>query len=657
MIPEEGRLRVVIEAVTPDVECGRFPAKKIIGEKVTVEADIFADGHDTLAADLLYRKEGESVWAEVPMDFLVNDRWRGTFTVGSLGKYYYTLRASIDHFETWRQDMGKRIEARQETPVDFLIGANLVDDAREKADPPHREMLREWAGVLRSEQVSSNLKGQLALSDEVGKVMRRYVDRRFAVTYGKEMPVVVDRERAGFSTWYEAFPRSCAAEPGKHGTFRDCIARLDYIAGMGFDVLYFPPIHPIGRSYRKGRNNSVISRPEDPGSPWAIGAEEGGHKAIHPQLGTFDDLHELINELHQRGMELALDIALNSSPEHHYVREHPEWFLWRPDGTIQYAENPPKKYQDVYPLNFDSESWRELWEEVKSIFLFWIGHGIRIFRVDNPHTKPFIFWEWLINDIKKDYPDVIILSEAFTRPKVMYRLAKLGFTQSYTYYTWRNVKWELTQYFTELTQPPVSDFFRPNLWPNTPDILPFYLQAGGRPAFIVRLIMAATFSSNYGIYGPAFELGVNTPREPGVEEYLGSEKYELKSWPIYREDSLSGLIGRVNRIRKENPALQSNRNLRFYRIDNDQIICYSKQTDDLSNIIVVVVNLDSRYTQSGWVELRLDLLGLDAPRPYEMHDLLTGARYQWQGAWNYVELSPQRIPTHIFRVTQKSRTM
>ncbi len=647
----EGRKRVIIEGVKPEIDCGRFPIKRVIGEKVIVEADIFADGHNALSALLLYRKENASSWVEIPMDFLVNDRWRGSFTVTELGYYLYTIMAWVDRFKTWRADMDKRIKTGQEDlSVNLLMGAQLMEETSQRASKSDSRIIRRWADTLKSTQIEQKEKIELAMSEAVANLMARYPDRKFAVIYPKELKVWVDREKARFSTWYEMFPRSSALEPGRHGTFRDCEARLSYIAEMGFDVLYFPPIHPIGHTNRKGKNNVITSDPNEPGTPWAIGAEEGGHKAIHPQLGTLGDFRQLITRAGEYGIEIALDIAFQCSPDHPYMKEYPEWFLWRPDGTVQYAENPPKKYQDTYPLNFENEHWRELWEELKSVILFWIEQGVLTFRVDNPHTKPFCFWEWLIKDIKKAYPDVIFLSEAFTRPKVMYQLAKLGFTQSYTYFAWRNTKWELTQYLTELTQTDVREYFRPNFWPNTPDILTEYLQSGGRPAFMARLVLAATLSPSYGIYGPAFELGINVPREQGSEEYLNSEKYEIKHWDIDRADSLKDFIARVNRIRRENPALQTNSNLMFHRLDNEELICYSKHTEDLSNIILVVVNLHHRYTHSGWVELPLEALGLDGRQPYQMHDLLHDARYIWQGSRNYVELNPNICPAHVFRV-------
>lgn len=656
METDGGRIRVVIEGVDPEIDGGRFPVKRIVGDEVVVEADIFADGHDSLSAVLLYRKESDREWTEVPMQFLVNDRWRASFHVAAMESYRYTIMGWVDPFKTWYSDFKKRIDAGQDVSVDLLIGADLVADASKRALKRDAEKLRKWAEAMRSTRTSIKKRSALVLSTQVPELMAKYPDRRFPARYGKELAVTVDREKARFSAWYEMFPRSCAAEPLRHGTFRDCEARLPYIAEMGFDVLYFPPIHPIGRTLRKGRNNVISADPDDPGTPWAIGAAEGGHKAIHPRLGTLEDFRRLLDAAREYGIEIALDIAIQCSPDHPYVKEHPEWFVTRPDGKIQYAENPPKKYQDIYPLNFESPQWRELWEELKSVFLFWIAQGVRIFRVDNPHTKPFRFWEWLIAEVKTQYPDTIFLAEAFTRPKVMYQLAKLDFTQSYTYFAWRNTKEELTQYLTELTQSEVREFYRPNFWPNTPDILTEYLQSGGRPAFMARLVLAATLAANYGIYGPAFELCANVPREPGSEEYLDSEKYEIKHWDIERADSLKGFIARVNRIRRDNPAMQSNRNLWFHAVDNEELICYSKHTNDLSNIVVVVVNLNPHYTRSGWVHLPVEPWDLDSERRYQVHDLLSGARYLWHGADNYVELDPSICPAHIFRIHRQVHT-
>jgi starch synthase (maltosyl-transferring) len=652
---DEGRRRVVIEAVEPEIDCGRFPIKRTVGEKVVVEADVFADGHDSIRCLLLYRKEADRLWTEIPMEPLVNDRWRAEFSVSEIGSYRYTVQGWVDRFLSWNRDLSKKIQAAQDTEIDFVTGARLLEDAAKRAPETDAERLHSWASSLSSKEEDLEAKRRLVLDEELNQVAAHYPDKVFAATYGKELTVVVDPKRARFSSWYEIFPRSWG-EAGQHGSFADVERRLGEILEMGFDVLYFPPIHPIGRSFRKGRNNSPASNPDDVGSPWGIGSDEGGHKSIHRQLGTLEDFRRLVQKARSYGIEIALDIAYQCSPDHPYVKEHPEWFRHRPDGTIQYAENPPKKYQDIYPIDFETSAWRELWEELRSVFLFWREQGVRIFRVDNPHTKALQFWGWVIEQVKSVDPEIIFLAEAFTRPKVMYWLAKVGFTQSYTYFAWRNTKWELTQYFTELTQSEVREFFRPSLWPNTPDILTEYLQLGGRPAFMARLILAATLGANYGIYGAAFELCQNQPRERGSEEYLNSEKYEIKNWDVGRHDSLRGLVSLVNRIRRDNPALHSDWNLHFHRIDNDQLICYSKVTEDKSNVILAVVNLDPHYTQSGWVDLDLNELGVEGDRPYQVHDLLTGARYLWQGSHNYVLLNPQILPAHVFLVRRRIRT-
>ena len=651
MLNEEGRRRVVIEGVEPEIDCGRFPIKRVVGEAVVVEADAFTDGHDAITCRMLWRSEDQETWSETAMEPLGNDRWRAELTVRSQGRWLYTVVAWVDHFKTWRRDLKKRVDAGQDVSVDLLVGANLVHEASERASGADARVLTGLAADL--ETGSDEARLRLALDEELAALMDRHADQRFATRYGKELAVVVDRERARFSAWYEMFPRS-AGTGGRHGTFRDCEARLPYVAGMGFDVLYLPPIHPIGQAFRKGKNNALEAQPGDVGSPWAIGGAEGGHKAIHPELGTLEDFRRLVAKAKEHGLEIALDIAYQVSPDHPYVKEHPEWFRKRPDGTIQYAENPPKKYQDIYPFDFESEDWRSLWEELESVMHFWAGEGVKIFRVDNPHTKAFPFWEWAIPEIKREHPDALFLSEAFTRPKVMYRLAKLGFTQSYNYFPWRNLRWELVEYFTELTQTKVREYFRPNLWPNTPDILTEPLQNGGRPAFVQRLMLAATLGASYGIYGPAFELMEHLPRERGSEEYLDSEKYQIREWDLERPDSLSELIALVNRIRRENPALQSDHSLRFHASDNDQMIVYSKSAGD--NVILVAVNLDPHNAQAAWVELDLKALGLAADQPFQVHDLLTGARYLWHGSRNFVRLDPHQVPAHIFRVRSQVRS-
>lgn len=650
---EAGRRRAVIEGVSPEVDAGRFPAKRIAGDIITVEADIFTDGHDALAGILQWRKKGDAAWTTVPMEPLTNDRWRAQFVAPEIGRYQFTVIGWVDSFRTWRRDMKKRIDAAGDTDVDYRIGAELLREAAERAAPADAKWLTESAAEL---EETGEARRSAALNELLESMMHRYPDRRFETRYERTPEIVADPVAARFSSWYEFFPRSAANDGKTHGTFRDCEARLPYVASMGFDVLYLPPIHPIGTTWRKGRNNTLTPDATDVGSPWAIGAADGGHKSVHAQLGTIGDFDHLVQAAKGYGISIALDVAFQASPDHPYAQEHQEWFRKRPDGTIQYAENPPKKYQDIYPFDFESAKWQEMWIELKSVFEFWIGHGVNIFRVDNPHTKAFPFWEWCITELKEQYPATLFLSEAFTRPKVMYRLAKNGFSQSYTYFPWRHSKAELTTYFTELTKPPVSDFFRGNHWPNTPDILTEFLQTTGRPGFALRFLLASTLSANYGIYGPAFELLEGRPMRPGSEEYLDSEKYQLRSWDLDREDSLKDLIALVNRIRKEHPALQYDTTLRFHETDNDELMAWSKRSPDGASLVVVIVNLDTRNAQAGYVNLPLSDLGIDESGPYQAHELLTGARYIWRGSRNFVRLDPASIPAHIFAIRRKLRT-
>jgi starch synthase (maltosyl-transferring) len=647
---DNGKKRVVIENVRPQIEGGRFPVKRAVGEKVTVTADIFSDGHDTVLARILFKGPHDKVWSKSMLTFLENDLWSGEFMVTDLGTYRYTVEGWVDHFRTWQKDLSKKFEAGQNMDVDLQIGLDFIGKVNKRATGEDNRTL---------DAVSEDLRGNdreravlTATGEDLAALMDRYTDLSSASRYQKELAVVVDPGKAVFSAWYERFPRSCATEPGRHGTFKDCEALLPEIARMGFDVLYLPPIHPIGRTKRKGKNNNPLCEEGDVGSPWAIGAEEGGHKDVHPELGTLDGFKHLIEEAKGYGMDIALDIAFQCSPDHPWVKEHPEWFKWRPDGTVQFAENPPKKYEDIIPLDFETDAWEELWKELKSVFLFWIETGVRIFRVDNPHTKSFGFWEWVIHEIKKDYPETIFLSEAFTRPKVMYRLAKIGFTQSYTYFTWRNTKWEFEMYMQELVKTDVREYMRPNFWTNTPDILPEHLQYGGRAAYMIRLVLAATLSSNYGIYGPAFELFVQEALE-GKEEYLHSEKYEIKYWDWDREGNLKDFIARINKIRRGNPALQNTWNVQFHEADNDYLMCYSKTNDDLSNNIIVAVNLDPYHQQGGWVSIPVRELGVDPHQPYLVHDLLSDDKFIWHGEKNYIQLDPAVVPAHIFRVRKK----
>jgi starch synthase (maltosyl-transferring) len=599
-VPDETLRRVIIEGVTPQIDEGRFPVKRTRGEDVVVEADAFADGHDVLAAVVLWRRCGDEAWHETPMAPLGNDRWRAVFTVTDYRDHEFTVEAWVDRAATLRDALEKKLAAGQDVSSDRLEKEALPADG----------------------------------------------GRSLGTRYPRALRVIVERERARFGAWYEMFPRSAGTDPSRSATFREAEARLPYVAAMGFDVLYLPPIHPIGRSFRKGRNNALKAEPGDPGSPWAIGSAEGGHMAIEPGLGSLQDFDHFLRAARARGLEIALDIAFQASPEHPYVEAHPEWFRHRPDGAIKYAENPPKKYQDIYPFDFESPEWRELWTEMVRIFEFWIARGVKIFRVDNPHTKPLPFWEWLLGEIRAAHPDVICLAEAFTRPKIMRYLAKAGFSQSYSYFTWRNTKRELEEYFTELTQSDVVEYMRPNLFANTPDILHEYLQTGGRPAFQARLVLAATLGASYGIYS-GFELCENTPVKAGSEEYLDSEKYQIKPRAFDRADSLAEFIGRVNRIRHAHPALQFDRHLEFQETDNSQLICYTKRAPDGSDPILVVVNLDPFNMQHGHIRLPLATWSLPLDAGITAQDLLSGETYFWRGEWNYVRLDPQVRVAHI----------
>jgi starch synthase (maltosyl-transferring) len=643
------RERIVIENIGPCIDCGRFPIKRVTGQHVVVTADVFADGHEELSVVLRHRVKDRRQWHNTAMHHIGNDRWQASFSVDELGEYLYTVSAWVDDFRTWQKKLVKRVEANQDIAVDLLIGVDLLEHAASRVDENDSVALREFAARIRNAGTQAEA-AAFATDARARELARLCPEHTHATTFAPALRVVVDRERAGFSAWYEMFPRSCSPVLGRHGTFKDCEARLPYVAALGFDVLYLPPIHPIGFTARKGRNNSVASEEGDPGTPWAIGSAAGGHKAVHPELGTLDDFRSLVAKAREHGMEVALDIAFQCSPDHPYVREHPGWFRWRPDGTVQYAENPPKKYQDIYPLEFDSDGSNALWDELHSIVQHWIDQGVRIFRVDNPHTKPFAFWEWLITSLRQEYPDLVFLAEAFTRPKVMARLAKLGFTQSYTYFTWRRSKWELIEYITELTKTELSEYFRPNFWPNTPDILMDYLQEGGRPAFEARFVLAATLSSNYGIYGPAFELCINVPREPGSEEYLNSEKYELKKWDLDAPESINALITRVNGIRRESHALQQTNHVRVEHVDDDALIAYSKWDAETAEWLLVVVSLDAKRARSGWLTVDLGHVGREETATYEVTDLLTGARFNWTGTRNFVSLGPSSQMSHVFRV-------
>jgi starch synthase (maltosyl-transferring) len=642
--------RICIENVHPELDCGRHALKREAGDVLTVQANIFHDGHEAITAELQYRYHGDQNWTAQAMQ-CVNpgkDLWVGEFLLTKVGECLYTIEAWTDAFETWRHDLHKRIEAGQEVKSELLEGAELVRQVAMQATQVKADHLALLDAAERLRRLDQEAK-EVAFSEVLARLASRHGLRVHRTRYSEELVVVVDRAAARFAAWYEMFPRSQATGQARSGTFRDCIKRLPDIQRMGFDVLYLPPIHPIGKTHRKGKNNALVASPDEPGSPWGIGSEHGGHKAVEPGLGTLADFDALVQAAKEHGIEIALDFAIQCSPDHPYVREHPEWFYHRPDGSIKFAENPPKKYQDIFPLNFDCEAWPGLWEEMQSVVLFWIGHGVKTFRVDNPHTKPVPFWEWLIREVKQRHPDVIFLAEAFTRPAMMKQLAKIGFTQSYTYFTWRNTKAELTEYLTELTQTAMAEYFRGNLFANTPDILHAYLQHGGRPAFKVRYLLAATLSPLCGLYS-GFELCENIPLHEGSEEYLDSEKYEVRQRDWDAPGNIKGFISSVNRARRENPALQRYRNLRFHPTDSDQILCYSKATADHANAVIVVVNLDPHRTHHGFVHLRLGELGLGPGQAFQVQDVLTGSVWNWHGDRNFVHLDPYQEPGHLLIV-------
>jgi starch synthase (maltosyl-transferring) len=639
-----GKQRVIIENVQPLVDGGLYPAKRTVGESVNVSASIFGDGHDHVKAQLLYMKKGTSKWNVAELTPTYNDEWNGSFKVEEKGIYVFTIRAWIDHFDTWYDGFKKKANAKIDVSVELQEGAIFLNRVAGKKN----KILLDLARTLESkENYASAI--ELVLTQRFADIVHQYPLMENETTFEQEIEVIVEHKKANFSAWYEFFPRSASLEEGRHGTFQDCIRLLPRVSAMGFDVLYFPPIHPIGKINRKGKNNNVRAEKGDHGSPWAIGSDEGGHKSILPALGTLDDFKKLIKEAKKSGIDIAMDIAFQCAPDHPYVKEHPEWFKQRPDGSIQYAENPPKKYQDIYPFNFETDNWKELWEELKSVFFFWIEQGVTIFRIDNPHTKPFLFWKWVIAEVQKEHPDIIFLSEAFTRPKIMAELAKVGFTQSYTYFTWRTSKQELMEYVNDLVYGPSRNYFRPNFWPNTPDILPYHLQNQGENSFIIRYALAATLSSNYGVYGPSYEFYENTPME-GKEEYYYSEKYEVRHYDWKRTNRMTDIMTLLNKIRKQNEALHSTWNIQFCPIENNQIIAYLKATEDLSNIILVVVNLDPHSNQSGYVQLPNAKLGLGDKINVKLHDLITDEHFTWTQEWNYVDLNPHKMPFHLFKL-------
>jgi starch synthase (maltosyl-transferring) len=642
----DARHKIVIEAVEPQLDCGRYAVKREVGDVLEVSADIFKEGHDAIAAAVRYRAEDEAEWLECRMRFVDNDRWAGTFPLTRNLRYLYTVVAWTDGFGTWASDLRKKHDAGQDIATELVEGVQMVAAAVERADGADRARL---AALLAELQDAPTLAERVAaaLAPELLHLMERYPDRWDLTEFEHVLPVQVDRVAARFAAWYELFPRSASDDPARHGTFRDVVAKLPYVRDMGFDVLYFPPIHPIGLAHRKGKNNTLGAGTDQPGSPYAIGGAEGGHRDVHPELGTLEDFRALVEAARREGLEIALDFAIQVSPDHPYAAAHPGWFHVRPDGTIKYAENPPKKYQDIYPLNFYGADWEAQWREWRDVILFWVEQGVKAFRVDNPHTKPVQFWEWMIREVQRDHPEVIFLSEAFTRPKMMRALAKAGFTQSYTYFTWRNFKGEIQEYFTELTQGPMKEYFRGNLFPNTPDILPEFLQRGGRPAFMIRAVLAATLSSVYGIYS-GFELCEGTPL-PGREEYMDSEKYEIKAWDWDRSGNIRPLVTRLNLLRRANAALHEYDNLRFYGCDNDHVLFYGRMTEDRGSMLFFAVNLDPFQAHETTLWFPLDVMGIGVNDPWEVEELLTGERHFWQGSGQWVRLEPG-APARVYRV-------
>jgi starch synthase (maltosyl-transferring) len=641
----QNQTRIVIENLSPQIDCGAYFIKRIVGQTITVTADVFSDGHDIIECCVKFKHEADENWQEVRMVPRENEQWTATFKVEKQGLYSYFVEGWVDYALNWQHGTERKIQDNQYVKSELLEGAEYVNSIINLANDSEKAYLEKLAADFTNEYEYDGAIRE-AMSSELHQIFKKY-PIRFLENKSKELLVYVDRKKALFSTWYEFFPRSASAEEGKHGTFKDCERLLPRVAEMGFDTLYFPPVHPIGEVNRKGKNNATNAQPGDVGSPWGIGSQYGGHKSTHPELGSIEDFKSLVQKAKELGIEVAMDYALQAAPDHPYVKDFPQWFKWRPDGTVQYAENPPKKYQDIQPIYFESGDWKNLWKELLDVALFWIEEcDIKIYRVDNPHTKPFFFWGWLIGEIKKKHPDVLFLAEAFTRPKIMNELAKQGFTQSYTYFTWRNSKKELTEYVEELTQSEQKEFYRPNFWPNTPDINPFPLQNGNESIHLQKYFLAATLSSSVGIYGPVFEYRISTPMAPGKEEYLNSEKYEYFKWDWEKQNKITTLISRINTIRKEETSLQQTNNIEFCDTNNEQIMAYYKFDDNKENETLMVVSLDAHHTQQAMVRLPNALL---KNMPLQLTDLITGNSYIWDKEWNFVELSPE-LPFHLFKI-------
>ena len=640
--------RVVIDYVSPQLNCGDFFIKRVVNEIVNVDAHVLVDGHDIIAASVIYKHEKDRIWKEARMHHTVNDEWKSSFVVEKQGIYTYKVEGWVDYALNWQHGIGRKIEDNQKVTSELLEGVEYLKIIAKSATDIEKKYLKDLQEMFSNEKHCDKAI-TAAVSNDLHKIFVKYPEKKLANT-SKDYLVYVDRLKARFSTWYEFFPRSSSEKENQHGTFKDCERLLPKVAKMGFDTLYFPPVHPIGEVNRKGKNNTTEAIEGDVGSTWGIGSKDGGHKDLHPQLGSLKDFKSVIKKAKEHGIEIAMDYALQAAPDHPWVKEHPDWFKWRPDGTVQYAENPPKKYQDILPIYFESKDYQNLWKECLDILFYWINCGVHVFRVDNPHTKPYYFWNWIITEVKKKHPDVLFLAEAFTKPKVMHQLAKQGFTQSYTYFTWRNNKHELIEYMTELTQTEQREYMRPNFWPNTPDINPYHLQGANESKYLQRYALAATLSSNTGIYGPVFEQMISDAL-PGKEEYLNSEKFQICDYNWTQENKLTTIIGKINHIRKENEALQQTNNIKFCHIENDNLLAFYKWNDNKTNELLIIISLDPYYAQQGNLQLPLEDLKIEHGHHLQVHDLLTGSSYNWHKEWNFIELHPT-LPFHIFKINK-----
>ena len=645
----QNQKRVVVDYVSPTLNSGEFPIKRVVNEIVHVSAYVLADGHDLIGASVLFKHENDNKWTELRMNPSYDNEWHISFTVEKQGFYDYKVTGWVDHALTWQHGIIRKIEDYQLVTSELLEGVDLIKSILNTVTKSEKGYLEHLQKIFSNKEFYEEAILE-AVSDKLHQIFYKYPVKKL-VNSSSEFQVYVDRLKARFSTWYEFFPRSASKKEGVHGTFKDCQRLLPRVVEMGFDTLYFPPVHPIGEVNRKGKNNSTEAFEGDVGSPWGIGSKHGGHKDIHSELGTIKDFKSLVKKANDLGLEVAMDFALQVAPDHPWVKEHPQWFKWRPDGTVQYAENPPKKYQDILPIYFETEDYKNLWKETLDIFMYWIDCGINIFRVDNPHTKPFYFWNWIISEIKKEHPDVLFLAEAFTGPKIMQQLGKQGFTQSYTYFTWRNSKHELIEYVEELTKSEQREYMRPNFWPNTPDINPFHLQGANESKYIQRYALAATLCSNVGIYGPVFEYMINDSL-PNREEYLDSEKFQITHYDWNKKNNLISLISKINMIRKDEEALQQTNNIKFCHIENDNLMAFYKWNDDKSNEILVIINLDPHNAQSGSMQLPLaELKEFEQGLPVQVYDFISGNGYNWYEEWNYIELQPE-LPLHIFKINK-----